>query len=50
MSFDEADSPSGPMLLLVDDEHLILEMLVEAVEEAGFIPIRSGGWVLVVRL
>jgi DNA-binding response OmpR family regulator len=42
MSFDEADSPSGPMLLLVDDEHLILEMLVEAVEEAGFTPIRSG--------
>jgi len=42
MSFDEADSPSGPMLLLVDDEHLILEMLVEALEEAGFNTITSG--------
>ena len=42
MSSDEADPPSGPMLLLVDDEHLILEMLVEAVEEAGFNTITSG--------
>jgi DNA-binding response OmpR family regulator len=42
MSFDEADSPFGPMLLLVDDEQLILEMLVEAVEEAGFTTITSG--------
>ena len=42
MSVDDADPPSGPLLLLVDDEHLILEMLVEAVEEAGFNTITSG--------
>lgn len=36
MSADEADAPSMPLILLVEDEVLIREMLVEALEEAGF--------------
>ena len=36
MSTDEADALPMPLILLVEDEHLIREMLVEALEEAGF--------------
>lgn len=36
MSADEADTPSMPLILLVEDEVMIREMLVEALEDAGF--------------
>jgi DNA-binding response OmpR family regulator len=36
MSDDEADAIPTPLILLVEDEILIREMLVEALEEAGF--------------
>jgi len=36
MSADEADALPTPLILLVEDEVLIREMLVEALEEAGF--------------
>ena len=36
MSADEADAIAMPLILLVEDEHLIREMLVEALEDAGY--------------
>jgi CheY-like chemotaxis protein len=36
MSEDDADALAMPLILLVEDEVLIREMLVEALEEAGF--------------
>jgi DNA-binding response OmpR family regulator len=39
MSADEADAPSMPLILLVEDEILIQEMLAEALEQAGFSPL-----------
>jgi CheY-like chemotaxis protein len=36
MSADEADALAMPLILLVEDEDLIREMMVEALEEAGF--------------
>src|SRR5688572_14521735 len=36
MSADEADALPMPLILLVEDEVLIREMLVEALEHAGF--------------
>lgn len=36
MSTDEADASAMPLILLVEDEFLIREMLVAALEEAGF--------------
>ena len=36
MSADEADALAMPLILLVEDEDLIREMLVEALEEAGY--------------
>jgi CheY-like chemotaxis protein len=36
MSADEAHPLAMPLILLVEDEHLIREMLVEALEDAGF--------------
>ena len=36
MSADEADALAMPLILLVEDEDLIREMLVEALEAAGF--------------
>ena len=36
MSTDEADALAMPLILLVEDEDLIREMLVDALEAAGF--------------
>ena len=36
MSADEADAPAMPLILLVEDEILVRDMLVEAIEQAGF--------------
>ncbi len=36
MSSDEADVPSMPLILLVEDEFIIREMVVGALEDAGF--------------
>ena len=42
MSPDEADTLPMPLILLVEDEVLTREMLVEALEEAGFSTLVSG--------
>ena len=42
MSRDEADALPMPLILLVEDEVLIREMLVEALEQAGFSTLVSG--------
>jgi CheY-like chemotaxis protein len=42
MSADEADALPMPLILLVEDEVLIREMLVEALEHAGFSTLVSG--------
>jgi CheY-like chemotaxis protein len=42
MSPDEADAPAMPLILLVEDEALIREMLVDALEHAGFSTLVSG--------
>src|SRR5688500_2368068 len=36
MSADPADALAMPLILLVEDEDLIRQMMVEALEEAGF--------------
>lgn len=36
MSADEADAPPMPLILVVEDEVLISEMVVDALEQAGF--------------
>jgi CheY-like chemotaxis protein len=36
MPADEADAPPMPLILVVDDEVLISEMVVDALEQAGF--------------
>ena len=42
MSADEADALAMPLILLVEDEFLISEMLVEALEGAGFSTLVAG--------
>jgi CheY-like chemotaxis protein len=42
MSCDEADASAMPLILLVEDEDLIREMLVQALEEAGFATLAAG--------
>ena len=42
MSTDEADALAMPLLLLVEDEILISEMLVAALEDAGFSTLVAG--------
>ena len=39
MSADEADALAMPLILFVEDEVLISDMVVEALEEAGFSPL-----------
>jgi CheY-like chemotaxis protein len=41
MSADAADAFAMPLILLVEDEDLIREMMVEALEEAGFSTLAS---------
>src|SRR5688572_12537518 len=36
MSSDEADAPTMPLILVAEDEELICQMLVEALEDAGY--------------
>jgi DNA-binding response OmpR family regulator len=43
MSTDEADSPVMPLILLVEDELLISDMLVAALEDAGFSTLVASG-------
>jgi len=42
MSADEADALAMPLILLVEDEPLIREMLVEALEDAGYSTLVAG--------
>ena len=42
MSADEADALAMPLILLVEDEDLIREMIVEALEEGGFSTLAAG--------
>ena len=42
MSSDEAGELTMPLILLVEDEDLIREMMVEALEEAGFSTLATG--------
>ena len=43
MSSDEADTLAMPLILLVEDEDLIREMLVDALEEAGYSTLVAAG-------
>ncbi|WP_241233708.1 response regulator transcription factor [Altericroceibacterium xinjiangense] len=42
MSADEADAIAMPVILLVEDQVLIREMVIEALEEAGFATLVAG--------
>jgi CheY-like chemotaxis protein len=42
MSSDKADASAMPLILFVDDEALIREMAVEALEVAGFLTLIAG--------
>lgn len=50
MSADEAEAFAMPLILLVEDEALICEMLIEALEEAGFSTLAAGDAKTAVRL
>ncbi len=50
MSGDEGDAPAMPLILLVEDEDIIREMLVEALEDAGFATLAAGDAQAAVKL